>query len=85
MRDSFFDPTTLTVNANAAVAFQNNSGILHHVVFDAPLSAKAVGTGNAGDIGDILSGTVSRTWSVAGKYDFHCTIHAGMAGSVTVL
>ena len=84
LRASSFDPTTLTVNANAAVPFQNNSGVMHHVVFDTPASAKAVGTGNAGDIGDISSGSVSRTWSLAGKYNFHCTIHAGMAGSVTV-
>ena len=84
LRDATFDPTNLTVTVNAAVPFQNNSGVTHHVVFDAPASAKAVGTGNSGDIGDISSGAVQRTWSVAGKYNFHCTIHAGMAGSVTV-
>ena len=84
LRDATFDPTTLTVNANTAVAFQNNSGVTHHVVFDAPASAKAVGTGNSGDIGDISSGTVQRAWSVAGTYNFHCTIHAGMTGAVTV-
>ena len=84
MRDATFEPTTLTVAANAAVAFQNTSGVTHHVVFDAPASAKAVGTGNSGDIGDISSGTVQRTWTAAGTYKFHCTIHAGMAGTVTV-
>jgi len=84
MRDATFDPTSLSVTVNTAVAFQNTSGVTHHVVFDAPASAKAVGTGNSGDIGDISSGTVQRTWSVAGTYNFHCTIHAGMAGAVTV-
>src|SRR6476620_2307370 len=66
MREATFDPTGLTVTVNTSVAFQNTSGVTHHVVFDTPASAKAVGTGNSGDIGDIASGTVQRTWTVAG-------------------
>jgi plastocyanin len=58
--------------------------VLHHVVFTTPASAKAVGAGQSGDIGDFASGSVQRSFSVAGKYDFHCTIHAGMTGSLTV-
>jgi len=84
MRGAAFDPTTLTVAVNATVTWENGSGVLHHVVFTTPSSAKAVGAGAAGDIGDISSGSTQRKFDTAGKYDFHCTIHAGMNGSLTV-
>lgn len=84
MRSATFDPTTLTVAVGAAVTWENSSGVLHHVVFTTPASAKGVGNGASGDIGDIASGSTQRTFSVSGKYDFHCTIHAGMNGSLTV-
>jgi len=84
MRDATFDPTSLTVAVGAAVTWENSSGVLHHVVFTSPASANAVGAGKSGDIGDIASGSVQRSFGAAGKYDFHCTIHAGMTGSLTV-
>lgn len=72
-----FSPSVLTVTTGSTVTFSNNSGVAHNVVFDASAPA-------GGDIGAISSGTQSRTFSTAGSYPFHCTIHAGMTGSVTV-
>jgi plastocyanin len=34
--------------------------------------------------GDRSSGTFTVTFSTAGTYNFHCSIHAGMTGVVTV-
>jgi plastocyanin len=33
---------------------------------------------------DQSTGTYTRTFTTAGAYPYHCTIHPGMAGSVTV-
>ena len=77
MRAASFQPTTLTVAKGTAVSFQNSSGVDHNVVFDNAASGAA-------DIGLISSGTAVRTFNTAGTFAFHCTIHAGMIGSITV-
>ena len=77
MRASSFQPATLTVAKGTTVSFTNSSSVEHNVVFDSPSAGVA-------DIGDITSGTVSRTFGTAGTFAFHCTIHAGMNGSITV-
>ncbi len=77
MRASSFQPTTLTVAKGTSVSFQNSSAVDHNVVFDSAASGAA-------DIGLISSGTVVRTFNTAGTFAFHCTIHAGMTGSITV-
>jgi hypothetical protein len=77
MRAASFQPITLTVIKGTNVSFQNNSGVEHNVVIDSQ-------TANVTDIGDITSGTVVRTFNVAGTWTFHCIIHAGMTGSITV-
>jgi hypothetical protein len=77
MRASSFQPTSLTVAKGTTVGFANSSSVEHNVVFDSPSAGVA-------DIGDITSGTVSRTFGTVGTFAFHCTIHAGMNGSITV-
>jgi plastocyanin len=67
-----------------STTWDNQSGVTHNVVFTDPTVAKSVGTGPSGDIGQTSSGTQARSFAVAGTYAFHCTIHAGMEGSVTV-
>jgi len=40
---------------------------------------------NSFDSGNIgAGGSYSRTFSVAGTFNYHCTIHAGMNGKVVV-
>jgi plastocyanin len=72
-----FAPATLTVATGATVTFANTSGVSHDVVFDAAAP-------QGGNIGVINSGTQARTFTAPGSYPFHCNIHAGMAGTVTV-
>jgi plastocyanin len=76
MTGSAFAPPAIQVSPGATLTFTNNDGINHNVQF---LS------GSVTAIGDFSSG--SRTTvapAAAGTYNYHCTIHAGMNGSVTV-
>ena len=81
--------TTLSVPANTAVTWTNDSGITHNVTFDDPATALAVGTGSAGNVPNHLSGSNQRQFAVSGSsHPFHCTIHGtsttGMRGTLTV-
>jgi plastocyanin len=79
MRAASFDPTSLNAAIGAVVVFDNSSTVVHDVVFDAPLSP------GVADIGQINAGaTASRTFTTAGTWNFHCTIHGGMTGKVVV-
>lgn len=75
-----FVPPSATVAKNTAVIWLNSSGILHNIVFDNPPAA-VVG----GDLGNMdANASATRTFATAGVYAFHCTIHAGMNGTLTV-
>jgi plastocyanin len=78
-RASSFDPATLTVAKGTVVTFDNKSTVDHNVIFDAPTPP------GVADIGAFAYGTsTTRTFGTVGTYNFHCTIHAGMTGTITV-
>jgi plastocyanin len=71
-----FSPRAIQVTPGATVQFTNNDGIAHNVTFS---SASITGAT------DFASGTRSVVMPVTpGTYAYHCTIHAGMTGSVLV-
>jgi plastocyanin len=73
-----FAPSTLTVNAGDVVTFAFGS-VAHNVAFDSPNAATPT------DIGGFNTNTsIQRTFSTAGTYNYHCTIHPFMTGSVVV-
>ncbi|HVS60321.1 MAG TPA: plastocyanin/azurin family copper-binding protein [Gemmatimonadaceae bacterium] len=80
--------TTLSVPANTAVTWTNDSGIGHNVIFDDPATALAVGTGNPGNIPLHTSGSNQRQFAATGNHPFYCSIHGtattGMHGTVTI-
>jgi plastocyanin len=78
-------PSTATVSTGGTVEFKNNSAsIPHGLAFESPPAAPScpgVPTGPSG--GMSWSGTC--TFSQAGTYQFHCTVHpAQMTGTITV-
>lgn len=75
---SQYSPRSITVNVGATVPFINDSGIGHTVNFDSPRPPLVE------DIGLHTSGTNNRTFSQAGTFNFHCTQHVGMTGSIVV-
>ena len=76
-REQFFEPTGFAAATGATVTwFWSPGGVTHNIVFD----DNAPGSGNKS------SGTFARTFTTAGTYPFHCSIHgaAVMSGTVTV-
>ena len=71
-----FDPPSITVAAGDTIHWEI-SGARHNVTF----------TGAAppgGDIPDTEGGSVARVFAAPGRYDYVCTRHAGMSGTVVV-
>ncbi len=80
-----FSPTTRSVTAGSTVAWRNESGVIHNVTWDNAAGRNAALAGDGtGDIGDWSGGSHTRLFNAAGAYGFHCTIHAGMAATLTV-
>lgn len=68
-----FAPATLTVVPNTTVTFNNNDSVAHTV------------TGTGFDSGSIASGgSYQHTFTQAGTYNYHCTIHPSMQGTIIV-
>ena len=73
-----FSPSTLTINAGEVVTFAFGS-VAHNVAFDNPTAATPT------DIGGLNTNTsIQRTFTTAGTYNYHCTIHPFMTGAVVV-
>ncbi|HUF34522.1 MAG TPA: plastocyanin/azurin family copper-binding protein [Gemmatimonadales bacterium] len=77
VRNNFFSPANFEATVGEQVVWAwNSGGILHNVTFDdgAPASP------------DQGSGTFARTFTAAGDYGYHCTIHGAtvMNGTVSV-
>jgi plastocyanin len=71
-----FDPNAVDMAAGGTVNF-NWSGVTHNVTWQSPPVSLA-------NVGDRSSGTVSFTLNTAGTYNFQCTLHPGMSGTITV-
>jgi plastocyanin len=74
---SAFDPNPFTISlaGNATVKWGNADGTTHTVTADG-------GAFSSGNIG--AGGTFSHTFTATGSYPYHCTIHAGMVGTIVV-
>ncbi|NUQ19382.1 MAG: hypothetical protein HOQ09_00290 [Gemmatimonadaceae bacterium] len=70
-----FQPSTVTIAPGDTIYFTFET-VQHNVVFDTQ--------GSPGNVGTSSSITVKRQFPTAGTYDYHCSLHAGMTGSVTV-
>lgn len=70
-----FDPASVTIARNGTVTWQFN--LEHNVTWS--------GSGTPANIPNTSTGTVSRTFPNAGTFNYGCTLHPGMNGSVTVV
>jgi plastocyanin len=69
-----FTPGNLTVNRGTLVAWENTDTITHSVVSASGLFRGDVGPG----------GAFEHRFETSGAFPYSCTIHAGMAGTITV-
>ena len=70
-----FSPATLTVKAGTTVTWTNNDSTTHTVTSD-------TGVFNSGNLAP--NATFSYTFSTAGTYAYHCSIHSTMKGTIIV-
>jgi plastocyanin len=74
-RGNVFAPATMTVPFGATVKVTNQDlGVTHNWTDPGLFSSGNLGFG----------GTYSFRFTYTGTYQFECTIHAGMTGSITV-
>lgn len=70
-----FNPSTLTVKVGDTVSWTNGSGTPHTVTAD----------DGSFDSGTVNAGTpFQQTFSAAGTFSYHCTIHPSMKATITV-
>ncbi len=70
-----FAPASITVAVGASVTWTNNDAVAHTVTAD----------DKSFDSGNLASGkTFSFTFTKAGTYPYHCTIHPNMKGAIVV-
>jgi plastocyanin len=74
--DNSFSPSSLTVPLNTMVTWSWQGANVHNVTFTT--------VGAPANIGNMMTGSASRTFGMAGTFSYHCTNHAGMTGQVTV-
>ncbi len=75
MMNTAFSPTSLTVSKGTTITWKNNDGFDHTSTSD---------TG-VWDTGTIPGGSGKTTaFPNAGTFKYHCAIHAGMNGTITV-
>jgi plastocyanin len=70
-----FDPAAVTVSVGDSVTWTNGDGVGHTATADG-------GSFDTGTIGG--GGSDSVTFSTAGTFAYHCTIHPAMTGTITV-
>lgn len=76
LQDDTFNPNHIIVAPSAVVTFTNNDHINHNVIF---------ANQNIAPITEWASGDRTATMpATPGTYDYTCTIHAGMSGTVKV-
>ena len=70
-----FSPPTVSIPASDTIYF-TFQGVQHNVVFDTQ--------GSPANVPNSQSTTVKRQFPTAGTFNYHCSIHPQMTGTVTV-
>lgn len=72
--NDFFTPANIQVSPGTTVTWTWAGGVTHNVTF----------SDGGTNSGDRSSGSFSRTFGTTGTFNYRCTLHAGMDGSVLV-
>ena len=72
-----FNPSTITILKDTTITWNNNDGVAHTVTSTSGPVAFDSGTFSTG-------GTFSFKFSSVGTYEYHCSIHPSMTGTIVV-
>ena len=72
VKDNYFSPKSSTVKVGETVTWTFTGGSAHNVTFD-DFNSKLMKTG-----------TYTHTFEKAGSFEYRCTIHTGMKGTIEV-
>ena len=72
LKDLKFDPETVTIEVGESVKWEWKEKVLHNV------------HGDGFESPNQTEGTFSHTFDEAGSFDYQCTLHSGMTGTVEV-
>ncbi len=81
-----FSPASLTlvIGTNNTVVWQNDDTVAHTITFtSAPAGVSVSSLSDPNNLA--ASGSYSVTLTVPGTYQYHCTIHSWMTGTITVV
>lgn len=76
LRNIAFSPKNLSISRGTTVTFDWRDDTRHNVT--------STGSRRFASIPSRVSGKRSRTFGSAGTYTYHCTLHPGMSGRITV-
>lgn len=71
-----FSPTSVTITKGGTVTWNNSGSTAHNVTFTSQ--------GAPAGVGNFTSGSKTVTFPNSGTFQYQCTNHAGMSGTVTV-
>ena len=71
---SSFSPGSVTVDPGTVVVWANRDTVAHTSTADNNVWNSVIGAGSE----------FSRTFSTSGAFNYRCTLHAGMSGTITV-
>jgi len=72
VKDNLFSPKSASIKVGDTVTWTFKGQSAHNVTFD-DFNSKLM-----------KSGTYTHTFAKAGSFEYHCTIHAGMKGTIEV-
>ena len=81
MQNISFEPADVTVAKGATVTWTNDDSVAHDVTKSSG-PGKDFKSGAAGGMGS--GDTFEHTFDTAGRFEYVCTVHPGMEGTVTV-
>ncbi len=79
MKDNSYEPPCFTVSAQQSLEVRNEGQAPHTLTSDVIDLDVRVDPGQTGE-----TEPIGRIFTEPGTYDFHCTLHAGMSGELTV-
>ena len=78
MNAASFSPAEVRLKSGGTVTWENTSTVLHNVTFASPPAGVT-------NIPDHTQGSTARTFASTGTFDYSCTNHGGMSGTITVV